>query len=60
MNLGPQNRVKVDILKDEAEPFLEGSHGRLLIRLAVRTGWTMEDVKKLSGREVVTIMEELA
>jgi len=41
------------------QTFVEGSHGRLLVRLALRTGWTLSEVKKLSGREVVTILEEL-
>ena len=30
-----------------------------MIQLALRTGWTLDEVKKLSGREVVTIIEEL-
>ena len=31
-----------------------------MIQLALRTGWTLDEVKKLSGREVVTIIEELS
>tara|TARA_R110000803_G_scaffold111728_1_gene180174 strand:+ start:1091 stop:1195 length:105 start_codon:yes stop_codon:yes gene_type:complete len=30
-----------------------------MIQLALRTGWTLDEVRKLSGREVVTIIEEL-
>ena len=30
-----------------------------MIQLAIATGWTLSEVKKLTGREVVTIMEEL-
>ena len=31
-----------------------------MIQLALRTGWTLDEVRKLSGREVVTIIEELS
>ena len=30
-----------------------------MIQLALATGWPLSEVKKLTGREVVTIMEEL-
>ena len=30
-----------------------------MIQIAVATGWPFSEVKKLTGREVVTIMEEL-
>ena len=39
--------------------FYGGSHGRLMIQIAVATGWPLSECKKLTGREVVTIMEEL-
>tara|TARA_B110000503_G_scaffold18222_1_gene26670 strand:+ start:2037 stop:2141 length:105 start_codon:yes stop_codon:yes gene_type:complete len=31
-----------------------------MIQLAIRTGWTLDEVRQLSGREVVTILEELS
>ena len=30
-----------------------------MIQLAIATGWPLSEVKKLTGREVVTIMKEL-
>ncbi len=57
--VGPRYSMQSRHRAGVAGPYPAGSHSRLIIRLAIRLGRPIDEIARLSPRQIVTILEEL-